>query len=565
MYGDLYMFRKPGAPVALKYRPVFVHLFCVVFLILFCTTSFAASSPYERFMSVESWKLKWSVVWSAYGQDTFGDGIRDYDYGATSSGIVEMEAEDPYNRYFRTWRAPDTSGIQGGIDYKEVITSTDGRERTTTYASNGLGNFESIPFAIDADKGTYNFSIPDVVFENTLLTITDGTNTVEETLPYIVLSWPTDDPTFLATTCSQIPLPAEGLTITGGYSFTCPMPTGSVYIPEGVVCTVSYTYTPGDEKLEAKPNVAETIERGETVELDGSESTGDIKSYEWSFKSLAPGEPQPDTQVKLEGETATVVLLKSMRVTLTVSDGKKKDKKTVVVQVQPRSWELPIEQIAEEGLLPDGMGGKPYYREGSDISYSGGENVCALDPPADDTEEPHIIHPKKDAAESWDSNGYELAQVTDGGPFDGWWYVQETTIEVKRQILLNKYILPGGPVIFSGMEENFYTANVSREKDVDGYLAAARAHESDHTTKMKQGLGAYDPAKKIEKLTARSRDDLKKKADAAIEKAEDMMSRATSDCRMPVTWRGELVAPDDATYIWTPVPFQVGGAPEGCR
>ncbi len=280
---------------------------------------------------------------------------------------------------------------------------------------------------------------------------------------------------------------------------------------------------------------------------------------------MVAGEPRPDTQLTLQGDTFSVALLNSVYVTLTVSDGKKKDKKTVAVRVQPRSWEMPFEQASGEGVLPDSIGGKPYHHTGADIKYTGGENVCAFDPPTSDADPPHIIHPKADSGNSWDENGYELDQVQDAGPFDGWWYLKDKTIEVKRQILLNKYILPGGPMIFSTMTENFYTANANRDMDVDGYLAAARAHESDHTTKMKKAIAFFDPGRKIEKLAARSRDDLKGRADAIIQKAEDLMSKATSDCTMPVTWRGTVLVPDDATYIWTETNFQVGGAPDGCR
>lgn len=329
-----------------------------------------------------------------------------------------------------------------------------------------------------------------------------------------------------------------------------------------------------NEELKAKPKVPSTVQRGESLTLDGTASTGNITSYEWSFKPMGFGSPQPNTQVTLQGETATVVLLKSMYVTLTVSDGKNTNKKTVPVNVESRSWKMPFEKSSNEGKIPDGSGGKPYYSSilesrckmniANCIKYFGGENVCAIDPPKTDNEPPHIIHPKKDSNNSWEDNGYELEQIQDGGPFNGWWYVKDQSIKVARQILINKYILPDGPVIFSGMDENFYNANVNG--NYKAYLSGVRKHENTHTDRMKRAIAFYDPAKKIENLMGQDRDEIKQKADSIIQKSEDLMDKATSDCRMPVAWRGTILVPDDATYIWTPVGIVVGGRPpEGCN
>lgn len=525
-------------------------------------------NPYSRFTKVEKWSFHWTVTIQGSGDDVVDDWSRHYEYSAGSSGTVEMEAEYPRNPFGQTWRSPEDAAAQGEVLYSETVYKSNGKTRTIDVLPVGPGAYnDSFPLSIDAVRGIYNISIP-LINVDSRYAINDEGNLIEETIPFSIVPWPLDAPYAVPKKYWDAqPLPAEGLTLSGSYSFTTQMPSPVVYIPAGVFAQVSYTITPLGEKddLKAVPKVSTSVERGEAVELDGTGSTGDIDTYEWSFKPLAPGPPQPDTSVKIERETATVVLLKSMLVTLTVKDGKKSDKKTVAVQVRPRSWELPFEQVADEGTLPAGMGGKPYYRSGGSIQYSGGENVCAIDPPQSDADPPHIIHPKKDDSNSWNDNGYGLEQVQDDGPFNGWWYVKEQTIEVQRQVLINQYILPAGPVIFAGMEENFYNANMSRGRKADAYLAAARAHESDHTTKMRNALVFYDPAKRLEKAMTRDRDELKNKADAIIQRAEDLMSRATSDCRMPVTWRGELVVPDDATYVWTPVSLQVGGAPDGCR
>ena len=526
----------------------------------------AGLNPYSRFMNVETWSFHWVVTAQASGSDTLDDATRTFTYSAGSSGTVKMTREYFKNIYGQTWRSPEGADTQGEVLYNETVTKSNGKTRTTDVTPAGQGYFEdSFPFSIDAVAGTYSLSIPQVSVES-LYKLNDEGYTVSQNMPCSIVPWPllTANP-IPALYWEQRPLPAQGLTIRGSYSFTSQFPQPSIYLPAGVTHQVNYTITPLDinEDLKALPRTTGPIERGQTVELDGTDSTGDIDTYEWSFKTLAPGPPQADTSVKLKGATVTVKLLKSMLVTLTVKDGNKSNKKTIPVVVKPRSWELPFEQVPQEGVLPDSMGGKPFHRSGSDIEYSGGENVCAIDPPANDSDPPHIIHPKKDDGNSWDGSGYELEQVQDEGPFNGWWYVKDKKIEVRRQVLLNKYILPGGPMVFSSMEENFYTANKSRDKNVDGYLAAARAHESDHTTKMRWGKNLYDVAKKLESATARDRDELKGKADGFIQRAEDLMSWFTSDCRMPVTWRGELVVPDEATFIWTPQVFMVGGAPNG--
>lgn len=563
MFQQLLSTRRPGS------CGLMLFMLGTMLFTMACPQAHAGLNPYSRFTKVEKWSFQWTVTVAGSGDDVVDDESRHYNYSAGSSGTVEMDAEYPRNPFGQTWRSPEDAAAQGEVIYHEVITKSNGKTRTTDVLPADAGSCnDSFPLSIDAVKGVYGISIPQVNVDSTYTIVDEGSTFVDQIMPFSIVPWPLDNP---LTCCTQHwsgkPLPAQGLTISGSYSFTTQMPSPVIYLPNSITGQVSYTITPLDVKddLKAKPKITTSVERGEAIELDGAESTGDIDTYEWSFKPLAPGSPQPDTSVKIESPTATVVLLKSMLVTLTVKDGKKSNKKTLAVHVRPRSWEMPFEQVPEEGTLPAGMGGKPYYRAGGTIQYSGGENVCAIDPPQSDADPPHIIHPEKDGSSSWNDSGYGLEQVQDDGPFNGWWYVKEQTIEVKRQVLINQYIRPDGPVIFDGMSENFYTANMNRGMKADAYLAAARAHETDHTTKMRTALAFYDPAKKLETAMARDRDELKNKADAIIQRAEDLMSRATSDCRMPVTWRGVLVVPDDATYVWTPVTLQVGGAPDGCR
>ena len=81
-----------------------------------------------------------------------------------------------------------------------------------------------------------------------------------------------------------------------------------------------------------------------------------------------------NTRAQKKGAMTTVILLSSMDVTLTVSDGKKKDKKTVTVTVlqrSPQDWIVPFELVQEEGTLDAPCP--------SDKGWIGGANVCADD------------------------------------------------------------------------------------------------------------------------------------------------------------------------------------------
>ena len=233
----------------------------VILVAMACPQAHAGLNPYSRFMKVGKWNFQWTVVWQAQGQDMYGDGVRVYDYDGTSSGSVEMDAEYAQNPFSQTWRVPDGTDAQGGINYDETITAQSS-VLETTYVSSGPGSYDSFPLSIDAVKGTCDISIPDVSFENTIQTVSqNGSEVIKQTVPFTILSWPPYDTTFIAKNWSQLRLPAEGLIISGKYIFSATMPIGSILIPGGVTCTVNYTYTPVDvkEDLKAKPKVATSV------------------------------------------------------------------------------------------------------------------------------------------------------------------------------------------------------------------------------------------------------------------------------------------------------------------
>jgi len=188
-----------------------------------------------------------------------------------------------------------------------------------------------------------------------------------------------------------------------------------------------------------------------------------------------------------------------------------------------------------------------------------------LDP---DAAEWHNLHPAAQG-DSWYSQGYTIRQVHDSdGPFDQWWYVGDYKLRIDRQTQLNKYILPNAPPPVTGAK-SFYEANKALGTDVDGYLAAVRAHEGmqnasgilGHSGRMKKALDANDPGKKLETLASKdSEDDLKRKADDEIRKAEHAICVQSVD-PLPLIWTGRIAFAHDDTgrYEILRSPISVGG------
>ncbi|MGH7717714.1 MAG: hypothetical protein ACREON_02565, partial [Gemmatimonadaceae bacterium] len=335
--------------------------------------------------------------------------------------------------------------------------------------------------------------------------------------------------------------------------------------------TITWRLRSGPAVVRAVPGGPYTAARGEAVTLDGSASEGEGLRYTWTF---APRGCPAGTggggsaTAKKEGSSPSVTLLCSTTATLTVTDGRATDSKTVVVMVRPRDWKTPFSHSSREGVLEDGRapvitrigtGGNP---ETGSVSVNGGRNVCALDPSA----ELHVFHPAA-VENSWDKRGYELQQVNDpGGPFDGYWFVTSYSLRIERQTLLNRYLIPSGPVLFD--TKSFYQANQDLGNKVGEYLAAIRAHEGmgsgrapGHSGLMRQSLDQRDPAAKLEGLfAAQTRSALLALADAEIRRAELAICNAAKD-PLPESWRGRLAYIRDDTKQWHTMvnPAIVGG------
>jgi len=306
-----------------------------------------------------------------------------------------------------------------------------------------------------------------------------------------------------------------------------------------------------DTKLTAVPGGPYSVERGQLVNLDGSGSIGEITRYTWV---LVP-KPCPGASASRkthDGVGWSVTALCSMSATLTVTDGTKTDRKEVRVEVRARgSFVTQFSEAAEKPLDAPAPLVSATPRGGrlelTQLTVVGGANTCVKDL---DPLPLHTIHPPP-AGNTWDGGGYKLKLVADDGPFENHWFVETESLELSRQISINKWMLPGGPKPLGRMEP-IHARNTASHMDIEGYLTAVRDHEKLHSTKMKKAIERRDPAKKIEPMiTSGDRDALRRKVDREISRAELAVCRAAAD---PMSGdrdkRFKLVFPRDDNDGW---------------
>ncbi|HUP49775.1 MAG TPA: hypothetical protein VNA04_13395 [Thermoanaerobaculia bacterium] len=326
-------------------------------------------------------------------------------------------------------------------------------------------------------------------------------------------------------------------------------------------------------EVEADPGGPYRVTRGERVELDGSRSRGAGLRYEWTFApaSCPPG-LELNRQARLSGVRAQATLLCTTQATLTVTDGHKTDSKSLTVNVVPREgeqWETSFTHLPEDGLL---HGSAPFVRRTSaagdrDLSYVvnfvGGENVSPTDPSRDANE---TLEPFRQKG-TWDNLGYTLEQVSDGGPFDGVWYVQQYRLQVRRQTLINRFLVPNGTPMRIG---SFYEETVRRGTDIDAWLEAIRAHEGmrdrngvlGHSGLIEKALREKDPAREVEPLLSRDRAALVRETDRVLREADSYLCQQSKD-PLPLIWTGSVALPFDDSSGWEIVTVNTGGRDYG--
>jgi hypothetical protein len=506
--------------------------------------AFGQADSYGRLVKVDKWVVDLHLVY------TSEDG--DHHENATSDWTGTLNADD---------------AIEGRY-YADVDVAVDGT--TTSHAHDGdhqdlititAKGHEKYAFSITIEKDGYQFDqgYCNTEFGHRHLDCPKGNGVDDDGAISYSVPWRVKQP-----------LPSSGLTLSGSTTINSSSAVqNDPPLRPGTTFVVTWDFHPAgmDPELKAVPTVASTVMRGETLILDGTKSTGKPTDYIWTFRSRAAAAGDtPNEKSEKHGAKTSVVLLASMDITLAVTDGNHTDKKTISAKVTPRSYfRTRCEHVEPESYLPDGTppiatqagisskGSNTY-----DASWVGAENVCAIDPPAANSDEPpHVFHP--DPKKASRDEIYSIVAVSDSnGPWDGFYYFKDWKIQVKRRARMNSFIVESGPGQSQLGGMNFYTFNLGHNGDVKGYLKAARAHEKEHSSLMFQTLMEDDPALTAEKSYGKSQDKLHNDIkDRLGEMAEKMHDHAKDP--LPETWKGLLALPVKGRDEWVLVETKVGG------
>jgi hypothetical protein len=330
---------------------------------------------------------------------------------------------------------------------------------------------------------------------------------------------------------------------------------------------LAWTFTPAVEKpkqplaalprekpkqpLEALPSVAPTVVRGETLTLDGSQSTGDIKSYRWTFKPVSGSTgPPPRSDAVKQGDVARVILLDSVDVILTVSDGQKTDSKTVHVKVEPRQnfWtEVTHHKLDEVGLWQEAPAPEYYpTTKTSNLRKATFRNACEFD---SSNMLDHVFHPYPGSGAP-PMDYFTLVPLDDpGGPFDGYYYFKEWKAKIHRKTMISKWLVANGPSLGLPIS-NWYQANGDKAAAFLKYADTVAHWQTDSIFKELHNADT-DPAQWAE---SRYGTDSSKLSDDAIFKIMDAEKRLRLWLQSPKSLQGITVSVYDySTSSWVPV------------
>lgn len=528
-------------------------LLCPLFALPLYAGTANATAP-QRFLQVKEWTGTLSTGAESSGERKDSISTTTYQSSITVNGrFTLVPHHDPRNVDSLSWRGKGEALVRVSgkrkVQYKN-------ESITDTYVGSYIDTFEVTVSNLDFVNGTYQMAVirdlwqqqphrGKAIDHTSVKRNRYGAFTTRESVPGH--SWADDGGAGFGRVS---PLPRKGFLIHGAMASS----NDDFLSQDGSRWVTSWTITPVgpefEEPLKAVAGGPYSIERGGVIALDGFLSTGKIRSYTWTFAPVDAKSAIPvHAAASKSGRRVDVAMLAPVKVTLTVSDGKNEDSDSVIVNVVARDYATPFVHREQEKRHPRST--PPRHIKGHDLTYAGGENVCALDN-YDAPDSVHILHPAP-AANSWETRGYTLKQVQDaGGPFDGTWYLDTYTLRIEREVLINKYILPGGPAPVSTAKK-FYPANKELGLDVDGYLAAVRRHERLHSDLVQKALVAQDPGPKVEAFAARTKDTLKLQADAVISAAEAALGKATEDPLPSVGFTGKIAFPDDATDRYMPL------------
>ena len=270
------------------------------------------------------------------------------------------------------------------------------------------------------------------------------------------------------------------------------------------------TLTPSDVPLRAVLT-AGSAQRGTRAMLDASRSKGRIKTLKWTLQPIGSS-GAPSVTFESSERKVELVLLDDVRVDLEVSDGRKKASTSGTATVIARQWKTRFEPDRNDGILDGEQLVSPQAVALAQNHF--GQDACAFEG-RDSGHGMHATHPgtwKDDA-----SAGYTVIGVDDPGrPFDGYWYVKDQSLIVRRRALFNPDLIKGS-VLFGQNDAHGTSEAFAR------LVAASRDHEYMHGELMRRELLKDDPAKRIERLVKRGEDELATFADMEIRATETRM------------------------------------------
>jgi len=504
------------------------------------TENHTQSSAYDRFLEVEAWHGNFKVEFQrSIDMSIPPNLINIHNERSQSSGHMRLDATDQassqWGRYM-TW----TGQGETAAAYFNVSEA-----KTPAFTGSGVTEGQaSIPgeaaLTIDPVRGQY-----EVIFRtNSPLTVVERSwSELNPELERIAAAAKSGDleaflfgfPALLAE--QSIPssaLAERQVNAPTGSSDRQPLPSSGLVlsgIREYQGTKFSWSLRP-DVSFLANAGGPYEIVRGETLQLDGSQSMGDIVDYEWTF---VPGTGYPsdapfNTGALKTGEKPQAVFLCDVKVTLTVrgANGQEDQDQTQVVVI-PRDWTTGSGHKNKEGDMSPDMGYYEIYAWRDDDGWNSPKHTGAVNVSIkDDRVEPgKLFDPVRGENNSWAGEGYDIIQVHDpNGPFDDLHYSENYRIKLIRRTLINPNLKEDSRIPFrtnTGQFSNWYDFNVEmhNKAEADAYLESIRIHEREHTRLMEESIrGESDPARSVEEMFHSNLDVLQDKIDRKICEAE---------------------------------------------
>ena len=279
-----------------------------------------------------------------------------------------------------------------------------------------------------------------------------------------------------------------------------------------------------EESLKAVAGVYPAIQRGSSVNLDGSKSTGNIAKWRWTYQ-VGQGCPAgsrlaPGASGTTNPPQTTITILCSISATLTVEDNDGNvASDTTQLSMQPRPW-LTGHSLTtvEDKYLRVFSAPDPFGR-----AFVAGVNRC----PDGSNNEAFC------RGANWSSD-FTIDRITaPDEPFRGWVYVADASrILLDRVAFINPWITPSGPAAAKG-QPNFYNKNSAEGIPVGKYVEYTIFHEgmgfgvpvSGHMQAyieaMRQQNNHNDPQRYLETLLGTSFGELQRTANRCLNRLDE--------------------------------------------